>query len=163
MLTKRAEREVASLIEWAVMWGIPRIEASDRMRAFAERIAGKKPPKPKDPLAARELNAVIAFYKDLLSRRMRGEAPNVDYGEAVRTLRPLVRENGAQVVKARLFAFVMSHDEYYAKNGYALWLFKRNYNKIVLAEQAKGYRCSIHRPPCYDQAECTRRFLQEAS
>lgn len=153
--------------DWLVMRGTPREDAITAVQGLLDDTITVKPrrasPRVPDAVMA-QVKPITQQYQQLYRGRY-GENPEIQEQERINIVK-LLRAHGPQVVSSRLNAFFEWDDAWVEKTGRTLGIFYKQWNALTawVTSRSRAKKSTInchHEPPCRDDAEHTKRFLDE--
>lgn len=163
VLSARVVKHAGAFVDWLVLNGIDRGDAAEKVRLFAEAIAGKVPRAKTSNTA--NAGPAMELYVALFRERHR-EDPVVSPVDAV-LLTNLVKKVGVDLVCRRLRVFAAWDDPFVRKLGFTIQVFARRWNQLAGLDHASDSSQRArpapadcrHSPRCStDQMHSDRQF-----
>lgn len=113
-------------------------------------------------LSVSAVPALIAHYHDGYLKRFH-EKPHIIGGKDGKILKTLLAEYGEEAVRQRIDRLLDSKAKFFVEGGRTIGQLAHGWNQLSGPKPAlsSGACQGLHRPPCKDDAECTKRRLAE--
>lgn len=168
VIGKRALAEAAKFVDWLVLQGLPRDIASQGVKAFVTKVAGKKVlTKPDIAGSGNETRAVLQKYIALYLA-LNKEEPLVTSIDAIQ-LAGLTKKYGRVLVETRLTVFAQCDDPFIRKLPFTIANVHRQWNALPMIErkmqaqvtyQAAPADCT-HAPRCKTALQCSEQQMRD--
>lgn len=165
VLGPKAQAKAAQFVDWLVMNGMERTMAADKVRVFAEAIAGKKI-RLQPEADTGTLLPVVNYYQELYRAKYHENPIMKTYDFWV--FKKLVASAGIDRVKRRMYALATTTDKFLSHLGFTPGTLYDRWTALAEIEHAVQRSAGApsdcrHTPRCQTAKEHSQKFLSDVA